>query len=53
MFAYALAHTAWFRDQMKPDWLPFLSFDLKPAFKQGIRYLMETKDSTFSPENRG
>lgn len=51
MFAHALAHTAWFRGQRKPDWLPFLSFDLKPCFKQGVRYLMETKDSTFTPED--
>ncbi len=51
MFAYALAHTAWFRGQRKPDWLPFLSFDLKPCFKQGVRYLMETKDSAFAPKN--
>ncbi|TWT79682.1 hypothetical protein CA13_10880 [Planctomycetes bacterium CA13] len=51
MFAYALAHTAWFRDQPKPDWYPFLSFDLKPCFKQGLRYLMETQDSTFNPQS--
>lgn len=51
MFAYALAHTAWFRGPSKPDWLPFLSFDLKPCFKQGFRFLTETKDSTFAPDN--
>jgi len=51
MFAYALAHTAWFRGHVKPDWYSFLSFDLKPCFKQGIRYLFETKDSTFRPED--
>jgi hypothetical protein len=49
MFAYALAHTAWFRGYAKPVWYPFLSFELKACFKQGIRYLMETKDSTFTP----
>lgn len=49
MFAYALAHSAWFRGKSKPDWYPFLSFDLKPCFKQGIRFLMETNDSTFAP----
>ena len=49
MYAYALAHAAWFRGQTKPDWWPFLSFDMKPVFKQGIRYLTETKDSTFTP----
>jgi hypothetical protein len=51
MFAYALAHNAWFRGKPKPDFLPFLSFGLKPFFKQAIRYLMETGDSTFSPED--
>lgn len=50
MFAYGLAHAAWFRGEKKPDWYPFLSFELKPCFKQGIRYLMETKNSTFVPE---
>lgn len=51
MFAYALAHTAWFRDQPKPDWLAYLSLDLRACFKQGIRYLMKTGDSTFFPES--
>lgn len=50
MFAYALAHTAWFRDQRKPDWYSFLSFELKPCFKQGIRFLMETRNSAFAPK---
>ena len=49
MFAYVLAHAAWFRREQKPSWYSSLSFELKPCFKQGIRYLMETKDSTFSP----
>ncbi|HBE71031.1 MAG TPA: hypothetical protein DDW52_23030 [Planctomycetaceae bacterium] len=51
MFAYAMAHRAWFCQQRKPDWYRFLSFDLKPCFKQGIRYLMETEDSSFVPKN--
>jgi hypothetical protein len=42
MFAYALAHAAWFRGVMKPDWYSFLSFELKPCFKQGIRFLICT-----------
>jgi len=49
MFAYALAHRAWHDGQPKPAWYRFLSFDLKPCFKQGIRYLMETQDSAFVP----
>ncbi|MFN7842567.1 MAG: hypothetical protein ACK5YR_24965 [Pirellula sp.] len=49
MFAYALAHAAWFRGERKPSWYPYLSFDLKPNFKQAIGYLMETQDSAFAP----
>lgn len=49
MFAYALAHTAWFRGERRPQWAPFLSFDLRPCFKQGLRYLRDTRDSTFCP----
>lgn len=49
MFAYALAHTAWHRDQPKPEWMSFLSFDLKPCFKQSLSYLRDTGDSTFAP----
>lgn len=51
MFAYALAHSAWFRGLAKPDWYRFLSFELKACFKQGIRYLMDTRDSVFKPED--
>lgn len=49
MHAYALAHTAWLREQTWPDWYPFLSFDLKACFKQGVRYLTKTGNSTFTP----
>lgn len=51
MFAYALAHTAWHRKQPKPDWYPFLSFDLKPCFKQGVKFLTQTGNSKFIPLN--
>ncbi|HMS16741.1 MAG TPA: hypothetical protein PKA37_07860 [Planctomycetota bacterium] len=51
MFAYALAHTAWFRGQRKPPWCPFLSAGLRADFNQAIRYLMETGDSTFAPKH--
>jgi len=49
MFAYALAHAAWHRDQHKPEWAQFMSYDLRPCFKQGLRYLQSTGDSTFAP----
>ena len=51
MFAYALAHAAWCRGETKPDWARFLSFELRPCFRQGLRYLTETNDSTFGPTN--
>ena len=51
MFAYALAHAAWCRGEQKPAWSRFLSFDLRPCFKQGLRYLNQTGDSTFTPNN--
>lgn len=51
MYAYAMAHAAWFRGERRPSWYPFLSFDLKPNFKQALRYLMETQDSSFAPQH--
>lgn len=51
MFAYALAHAAWLRDQRKPEWSRFMSFDLRACFKQGMRFLYKTGDSTFSAES--
>lgn len=53
MYAYALAHAAWRRGETKPEWARFLSFDLRPCFKQGLRYLTETGDSTFCPTDVG
>ncbi len=50
VFAYAPAHAAWFRNERKPQWYSFLSFELKPCFKQALHYLLETGDSAFSPE---
>ncbi|MGY8767914.1 MAG: hypothetical protein ACKVH8_05685 [Pirellulales bacterium] len=49
MYAYALAHSAWFRNEQKPDWARHLSSDLRPCFKQGVRFLNATGDSTFVP----
>lgn len=50
MYAYALAHIAWHRAEKKPPWYSFLSFELKPCFRQGVRYLMETGNSSFTPD---
>jgi hypothetical protein len=49
MFAYALAHRAWRNEDAQPEWARHLSFHLRPCFKQGLRYLRETGDSTYSP----
>lgn len=50
MFAYALAHAAWWRGETKPNWHRHLSYDLRACFHQAIRYLNEIGDSTFAPE---
>ncbi|MDB5389096.1 MAG: hypothetical protein JWM11_4742 [Planctomycetaceae bacterium] len=49
MFGYALAHAACFRNERKPEWMAHLGMDARYAFKQGLRYLWETEDSTFRP----
>ncbi len=49
MFAYALAHTAWLRAEQKPNWARFMSFELRPCFRQAVRYLFKTRGSTFCP----
>jgi hypothetical protein len=51
MYAYVLAHAAWFRGVSKPDWMRYLSSDLKACFKPAIRYLLATGDSTYSPSS--
>ncbi len=49
MFGYALAHAAWFRGEQKPQWMKALRHDARTCFKQGVRYLFETRDSKFRP----
>lgn len=49
MYAHALAHLAWFRGERKPAWGKHLHFNARPEFKQALRYLLETGDSTFQP----
>lgn len=48
MFGYALAHAAWFRQERKPHWAAHLRPDARASFKQGLRHLFETGNSTFS-----
>ena len=49
MFSYALAHLAWFRGEKSPPWSEHLHFNAHPDFRQAVRYLFETEDSTFQP----
>jgi len=49
MLGYALAHLAWFRDEPKPAWMKALRWTPRAVFKEGLRYLQETADSTFQP----
>lgn len=49
MFAYALAHFAWWRQERKPTWAAHLRPDSKAAFRAASHYLWETGDSTFAP----
>jgi hypothetical protein len=49
MLGYAMAHIAWFRDESKPEWAKALRWAQRAVFKEGLRYLQETNDSTFRP----
>jgi hypothetical protein len=49
MLGYAMAHIAWFRDEQRPAWAQHLRWAQRAVFKQGLRYLQETADSTFKP----
>jgi hypothetical protein len=49
MLGYALAHIAWFRDDDRPHWAKALRWVPRAVFRQGLRYLQQTADSTFKP----
>ncbi len=49
MYAYALAHLAWFRDEPRPAWAKHLLWHFRPEFRQALRYLWQTGDSSFQP----
>ena len=53
MYGYAMAHTAWYRNERKPDWARHLRLDARASFKQALRYLWRTEDSQFKPPNAG
>jgi hypothetical protein len=49
MLGYAMAHIAWFRDEDRPAWAKALRWAPRAVFKQGLRYLQRTGDTTFKP----
>lgn len=49
MLGYAMAHIAWFRAEPQPSWAKALRWAPRAVFKEGLRYLQETGDSTFRP----
>jgi hypothetical protein len=50
MYGYALALFAWARGEQNPLWAKQLRADVQSAFRKGKRFLAETKDSLFQPE---
>ena len=50
MFGYALAHAAWLRDELRPAWFKYMNSDLRSCFKSSTRYLFQTSDSAFRPQ---
>jgi hypothetical protein len=49
MLGYAMAHVAWFRDEERPAWAKALRWAPRAVFKEGLRFLQKTGDSTFKP----
>jgi hypothetical protein len=49
MFGYALAHLAWFRGEERPAWAKYLHWNARADFKEALRFLSKTSQSTFRP----
>ncbi|MBV9494209.1 MAG: hypothetical protein JOZ54_08180 [Acidobacteria bacterium] len=49
MFGWMLAHLAWFENDPKPGWEKYLGNTSKTDFREGVRYLFATGDTTFRP----
>jgi hypothetical protein len=49
MLGYALAHVAWFRNETWPAWASHLRWTPRSVFKEGLRFLQKTGDSSFPP----
>lgn len=51
MFGWALALLAHFRNETKPAWLEHLSRHARAEVERGLRYLDETRDSSYLPRS--
>lgn len=49
MYGWALALLAHFRNETKPSWLEHLSKHARAEVERGMRYLEETRDSSYLP----
>lgn len=49
MLGYALAHVAWFEGEQKPGWEKYLGSASRTDFRQAVRFLFATSDTTFRP----
>lgn len=49
LYGWALAHLAWIRGEAKPEWARHLTWDAKDNFRQGLRYLTKTGDTSYRP----
>jgi hypothetical protein len=52
MYGYALAHIAWFEGDKKPGWAKYLGRLSMTDFREGIKFLFATGDSSFRPRPR-
>jgi hypothetical protein len=50
MIGWALAHLAWFRNELKPAWAKHLCSAAKANFRESLRYLKTSGDSSYQPD---
>jgi hypothetical protein len=50
MFGYALAHLAWFRGEEQPAWAKYLHWNARADFKEALRFLVKTRNSSYKPK---
>jgi hypothetical protein len=51
MYGWALAHIAWSQGDPAPAWATHLNPKSAPDFRQSLRYLTTTTDTTFHPDH--